>query len=205
MPSPEGPSVPHLLSVGMHYSPLVSVCSNARMQEYCSAGKLMQALMCRVFIGFYYTRVLTWVMWRQLGSTWESTLSSFHLSWSKPPLPPVSWWQVPSFWLGQHVSAVISLGQMMSESIVFTLLHYLITMSSQVWSRGLTTNSKNITREIPTKWQVPPVGRDREASCTLCYTETAQTLEQNTFPQSMGFHAESSPKLRRLPNHRPNF
>lgn len=122
-----------------------------------------------------------------------------------PRSPRVSWWQVPSFWLGQHVSSVISLGQMMSESIVFTLLHYLITMSSQVWSRGPTTNSKNITREIPTKRQVPPVCRDREASCTLCYTETAQTLEQNTFPQSMGFHAESSPKLRRLPNHRPNF
>lgn len=58
---------------------------------------------------------------------------------------------------------------------------------------------------IPTKRQVPPVCRDRQASCTLCYTETAQTLEQNTFPQSMGFHAESSPKLRRLLNHRPNF
>lgn len=148
MQSPEGPSVPHLLSVGMHYSPLVSVCSNARMQEYCSAGKLMQALMCRVLIGLYYTRVLTWVMWRQLGSTWENTLSSFLLSWSEPPLPPVSWWQVPSFWPGQRVSSVIPLGQMMSESIVFTLLHYLITMSSQVWSRGPATNSKNITREF---------------------------------------------------------
>lgn len=81
---------------------------------------------------------------------------------------------------------------MISESIVSTLLHHLITMISQVWSRGPTTNSKNITQEIPTKWQVPPVSRDRETSCTLCYTETAQTLEQNTFSQCMGFHAESS-------------